>query len=279
MRHLLRTSAIALAMGGLAFGAYAQENQTDDQMAQSICDTPWVEVDTNGNGFVSEQEASGAVENRFNAMDTDGDGQLNYAEYQACLSATSELQAAETDRSEENFKQADANQDQAIDADEYRDLAEQSYDNVQEAQVTDVEAEPFLVLRRFIWLTPEEASDAETVQNMSEDEAAGRAAWNFASLDKNNDDRVSVEEWREHTAMSTTDEEQIRADFDQMDADSSDSISKDEYSQAQSEKFDTTTTASTDAGESDQASSDASASDEGSGDRGVPVYVFRFLAY
>jgi Ca2+-binding EF-hand superfamily protein len=279
MRHLLYTSAIALAIGGLTLGAQAQESQANSQMAQSVCDAPWTEVDANGNGFVSEQEASGAVAKRFNAMDTDGDGTLDYAEYQACLSATSEMQAAKTDRSKQNFQQADANQDQEITADEYRELARQSYDNVQEAQVTDVEAEPFVVLRRYIWLTPEEANDSSAMKNMSADEAAARAAWNFAALDQNNDDRISVEEWREHTAASTTSESDMRARFNEMDADSSDSVSSEEYSRAQTEKFDTTTTASVDSGDSGQTSTDASGSDEGLGNHGVPVYVFRFLPY
>ena len=279
MKHMLTTSAIALVMGGLAFGAQAQENQADEQTAQSVCDTPWTQVDSNDDAFVSRKEATAAVDKRFGSIDADGDDKIDFAEYQACITATSGMQSAKADRSEESFKQADANQDDAIDANEYRDLAEQSYDNVQEAQVTDVNAEPFVVLRRYIWLTPEEAGDAGTMKNMSADEAAGRAAWNFASLDQNNDNRVSVEEWREHTAISVTDETQLRADFDEMDADSSDSISIEEYKQAQSTKFDATTTASVDEGASGQSGSDASGSDEGLGNHGVPVYVFRFLPY
>ncbi len=286
MKHLLYSSAIALAMGGLTFGAQAQETQSAD----SVCDTPWVEVDTDTDGFVSEREASAAVEKNFDTMDVDNDGYIDFAEYQTCITGTSDMQAAETDRSDENFQQADADQDQQITGQEYSEAAKSAYDEAQQAETADTQ--PFIVLRRFIWLTPEEAGDAETMQSMSEDEAAGRAAWNFAALDQDNNDRITVEEWREHTADSTTSDEQVRADFDEMDTDSSDTLSYEEFGrlnqlneealeQAKTAPVDETYTASTVPESTPEPSNgdEQQTAREMSNEKGMPVYYFRFLPY
>ena len=73
MKQLRLTTAVSLVLGAMTYGAVAQDSN-QDQSAQtqsaamagpSYCDTPWMAVDGNNDGFVSEEEATGAVEQAF----------------------------------------------------------------------------------------------------------------------------------------------------------------------------------------------------------------------
>ena len=281
MKHLCRTTAIALAIGGVAFGAQAQENnnQQNQQAAagQSYCDTAWTKVDADGDGFVSEQEASDSVQARFDSIDVDGDDRIDYAEFQTCMSARSGTQSAEVDRSEENFAEADADQDDQISRDEFRDRAERSYDDVQNAQDAEANAEPVIVLRRYVWLTPDEAQNPETFRNMSKDEAAARSAYTFDSLDRNNDDMVTADEWSQHGWDSDAAETDMQARFDTFDSDSDEEVTREEFEAAESSMLDRTETASTDGG-SGSASADTTGDETQASGQGsdIPVYIYHF---
>lgn len=322
MRHLLRTTAIALATGGLAIGAQAQESSDATQTAaadQGFCETAWTKVDADSDGFVSKQEAQGAIDARFGQIDKDGDGNITRVEYVDCVTGTGAPTPAPGERTEANFQETDTNQDDAIDRDEFRDLAEQSYDSTRGASATDTGSDtsaksdtsksaeaqtdqsagsqseqtadagetaasgPFVVMRRYVWLTPDEAGDPQMLRDMSKGEAAARSAYTFNSLDENNDDQVSVQEWKEREPSSGMTEDWANARFDEYDTDTSNAVSQEEYKQAWQRQLDQTTTASTESnmtgGEqtSDQDASDGQTS--ASSDQGIPVYFYHFHAF
>jgi EF hand len=76
MKYLLSTAAVALAMTATAMPAAAQQ--------QADCTRNFKAVDANGDGKVSNQEATAAVSNEFNAIDTDGSGTISQSEWQNC---------------------------------------------------------------------------------------------------------------------------------------------------------------------------------------------------
>ena len=278
MRHLLRTTAILLATGGFALTAQAQDSSEPQLTAgsPSYCDMPWVQVDENSDGFVSQEEATGAVDSQFGAIDADGNGEITKTEYVDCKTRTGGQAAAESSRDEQNFAEADANKDSGIDRNEFRDQARQAYDDSQSA-ADDEQA--LVVLRRFIWLTPEEARDASALNDMSADEVAGRSAMTFAALDQNDDDIIDTMEWSERSPPSRMTEEWASAQFDELDSDATGSISQDEYKSARSKMLDETTTGSTDQSGASESTGDQKASESGSDAEGVPVFVYRFLTF
>ncbi len=98
---------------------------------------------------------------------------------------------------------------------------------------SNANAQPFVVLRRYVWLTPDQAKDANGTKNMSQDEAAARAAINFSALDKNGDNKLSPDEWAQGTVSTKRDQRSANAEFDKMDKDGSGSIDENEYQSAQ----------------------------------------------
>ena len=278
MRHLLRTTAILLATGGFALTAQAQDTSEPQLTAgsPSYCDMPWVQVDGNSDGFVSQEEATGAIDTQFGAIDADGNGEITKTEYVDCKTRTGGQAAAESSRDEQNFAEADANKDSGIDRNEFRDQARQAYD---ESQSAADDEQALLVLRRFVWLTPEEAQDESALKDMSADEAAGRSAMTFAALDQNDDDIIDTREWSQRSPSSRMTEEWASADFDKLDADATGSISQEEYRSARSKRLDQTTTASTEQSGDPASADDQSASQSGSDAEGIPVFVYRFLTF
>ncbi len=322
MNNLLRKTALAAAVSGLAFAAHAQDTTNPTASAApdapAYCDTPWHSIDGNDDGFVSKSEATGMMETRFGELDADGNGEITKTEYVDCMTRTGGQTAAEADRNEQNFAEADANADGELDREEFRQAAKEAWDrnsgNIstqmkdddstttaasetgnddamsgdQEqagASTTGAENDALLVLRRYVWLTPDE--DETTLSGMSEDEAAARSAVTFNALDKNNDDIVDTAEWSERTPQSGMNEDWASANFDKLDGDASGAITRDEYNQAQSRMLDETTTASTTAGSSGGSNDDASAStaeassngEAYNDDSGIPVYIYRFHTF
>jgi Ca2+-binding EF-hand superfamily protein len=283
----------------LAAGSGFAMAQTNDVQADrgnqerfasnSYCDSPRASVDGNDDGFIDENEATGAVENRFGQIDQDGNGQITKTEWVDCVSKSRDMSSAESDRSADNFADADTNKDQEIDAAEYRDLAEESYQAFQQDRSSDEQSKagsneaasaeddsmPIVVLRRYVWLTPEEAGDDQAMRDMSADEAAGRAAANFSSLDSNGDGILDTNEWSKRSSPPGVSEDIASANFDEMDEDASGAISREEFASANAGSTDETTTASTDdkqkSGSATDGSADAAA--------GTPVFIYRFMPF
>ena len=300
MKHLCRTTAIALAMGGLAIGTAGAASNNDNanannsgsqqmvstNISDAFCQKPWSKIDADDNGYVSKKEAQDAAKTQFKAMDSNGDGKISQQEYNNCMNAFGSEKSAMTDRSADNFKSADANQDKQVDRTEYRDMAKQSYQAMQDAEgSSDANAQPFVILRRYVWLTPDQAKDANGMKNMSQDEAAARSAINFSALDKNGDNKLSSDEWAQGTVSTKRDQKSASAEFNKMDKDGSGSIDESEYQSAQADKVDQTTTASTNKSNDDSnvqeeaAVTDQAEDHEATGAMGTPVYVYRFMTY
>ncbi|WP_417427049.1 hypothetical protein [Hoeflea sp.] len=284
MNHLLRTTAIVAVMGCFSIAAQAQQSDgeaagadTGTMNETSYCDKPWAKVDGNADGFVSKAEASASVENQFGQIDIDGNGELTKTEWVDCLSKMRDQTAAEADRNEDNFAEADTNKDQQIGRDEFRKGSQKAFED---ATAANAEDDKLIVLRRYVFLTPQEGQDQSTVKNMSADEAAGRSALTFAALNQNGDDVIDAQEWSERSPKFARDEEWANAQFDSIDSDSTNTVSREEFSDAREQMRDEMTTGSTNADDAagDQtaeANKSAAAEADGS-DKGIPVYIYRF---
>lgn len=300
MKHLYRTAALALVMGSVGFAAHAQDSggqnaqnsASQSQTASSggdanYCDRQWTAVDGNEDGFVTEEEVAGAIEERFNMIDADGNGEITKTEYVDCKAST-KVQAATAGRDEETFQQADANSDDSLSRQEFGDAAASAYEEVLATNDTFT-ATP--LIRRYIFLTPVESEDASTTAGMSADEAAARSLQSFTALDTNDDDMISMSEWNEQQPTSGMSEEAAGVEFSELNADSNDTISREEYRSSEMTAVDKATkTGSTNANASGSASggSDGSASASGeananasasgntSGEEGVPVFLYWF---
>lgn len=187
-------------------------------------------------------------------------------------------QTAEADRNEENFAEADTNQDAQISCDEFRRGSQQAYES---AQSENADHNSVIVLRRYVFLTPDESQDDTTAQNMSSDEAAGRAALTFGALDQNGDNIIDSQEWSERQPAITRDQDWANAEFDRIDDDATGSISQKEYRTARQQMLDEdlkTGSVGKDAstsGDYTQESEDSASASAVSGQR-IPVYIYRF---
>lgn len=129
-RHLLAAGVIAAGL--TAFPAAAQH--AGDAFIAAF--------DTNGDGSLTRAEYDAARAARFKATDADGDGALSKDEYVAEFTARLEQQLAKSDRGEEKkveerqrqirqthvrFGVLDTNKDSQIGHDEYARVAERSF--------------------------------------------------------------------------------------------------------------------------------------------------------
>lgn len=277
MTRLLTTTALALATSGFAFAAQAQDANT----MSASCDAPWTKVDADGNGTVSKSEAKNHLQASFGMLDADGNGDVTRQEYRNCFVRNADMSEV-LKRKEADFSKMDANGDDEIAMNEYRDQAKEEFDKTRDLS-SDATSESYKVLSTYVWLTPEEAESPDALKNMSADEAAGRSGYKFRALDRNDDDRLSKNEWTDTETPSGMNEEWADNRFDEIDADGSGTLSSEEFASWQPTMTDKTTTASTN-GSSQNETGDPSAAGSGntnaqsSGDE-VPVYFYFFEWY
>jgi len=231
MKNLGWTTAMAVVMGMAVSSAYAQETNTTTTASQNqsgsiTCDNWYGSVDADGNGYISQDEQRNHVDSAFKALDKDGDGQVSQAEYNECFVKPNSM-SVEADRTQENFGDIDANSDKAIEMSEFRNSSQEAFRQMKSADASNQNDPKFLVIRRYIFLTPQEASQTKDMQSFSEDEAAARAGTTFALLDANGDGKVTVDEWTNNSPSYS--EERAKKRFEQLDADSSSTLSKEEY--------------------------------------------------
>lgn len=267
MTNLYRTAALALVMSasGLA-AAQAQNNGEETASAPDYCDREWVALDGNEDGFISGKEASSALEARFDAIDADDNGKVTKTEYVDCK-ASNGMKAADAGRDEETFKAADADGNQTLSRREYGDAAATAYE---EALATDDAAEPFIVVRRFIFLTPEEAARENAIADMSGDEIASRSVRNFSFLDADDNGEIAMSEWRVQTPRVGMSEEDANAQFSELDGNGDDTITRKEYEAAVG-KSASSSSASDDA---EASPNEQTANRQSSDAPGVPVFVW-----
>ncbi|HSO48843.1 MAG TPA: hypothetical protein VLQ68_13045, partial [Rhizobiaceae bacterium] len=224
MKNLALTTAIAVAMGMTVSSAQAQETNTSSGAAASsgssiTCDNWYGRVDADGNGYISADEQRNHIESAFSALDKDDNGEVSQAEYNDCFVKPNSMSVS-ADRSQDNFGELDANSDQSIDMDEFKQSSQTAFRGMksgsgsgssgQSADAGSGDADNMLVIRRFIFLTPAEGQDPSALSNLTEDEAAGRAATTFAVLDKNGDGKISSDEWTESSPSYSEDRAESR---------------------------------------------------------------------
>lgn len=285
MRKLLTSTSLAVVMAGVGFSALAQENASsgaeDAAVGAVICDGRFANVDVDGDGFVTREEATRGIEQDFAAIDADGNGEITKTEYVDCKAQSPDQQAAKVARDAESFAAADANKDQGVDRGEYMGAAQQAYENASRSG----DATPLVV---YLWMTPEELQ-AGNARNLSAEEAGARSAMTFNALDDNGDGIIDTREWEKAIPGGGNPGGAPTARFEMIDSDQSNALSREEYAQARTAMLDAMRTGSVDSGSdaggtaaADQQASDAS----GSGTEtdaapavGVPVFVYRFMTF
>jgi Ca2+-binding EF-hand superfamily protein len=258
-------------MSALTFGAAAQNDAETKLGSGDYCDTMWSQVDMDGDGFVSKQEARDDLELRFSAIDKDGDGDITRVEYVDCQTGKGAPVVAPVERSEETFRAADADSDAELDRQEFASAARGTY----EATRSDSSDQAYKSFASYVWLTREEAGSEETtIRQMTADQAAFRASVNFNALDANNDNVVDISEWAERDVAPGYDEAWANARFYRLDGNDSGTINKEEFSQVRTEMIDEMTTAAT--VESDVMDEEADTLPATENDEGVPVETYHF---
>lgn len=193
-------------------------------LAQSECALSFETSDSDGSGGITQGEWASWRDQGFASMDRNGDGEIDRDEYANCMSMGVGDQMGKADRSADNMTEADMDKDGAVSAEEYRRAAEKAQGEAGQG------GDGILVLRRYI-LVPARASDRE-VQDMSQSEAAARSAQMFRTLDKDNDGKLTQNEWSVDNSMMADLSESTGRTFDQMDADKSGKISRAEFTNA-----------------------------------------------
>lgn len=193
MKHLLTTSALALALGATAFAGPAGAVEREP----SYCGQSWLQVDTNNDGKVTQSEAEAAFAREFSEMDKSGDEAVSFDEYMECQTSRVTMTPAQlqgddeqgggeqplTDRKsaanaesqgkkspiqaqtlQQVLRAADANKDGVLTRREYAMAARQAHERARNAQVDDAHREsvtdPSLIaLRRFILLVPKDGEN------------------------------------------------------------------------------------------------------------------------
>lgn len=229
--------------------------ETASAAGSDYCERQWMTLDGNEDGFISSEEASGGLEARFDAIDADGNDAITKTEYIDCKTGTGAT-AADAGRDDATFEAADADSDGALTRQEYGDAAATAYE---EAIATDDTLQPFIVLRRYVFLTPVEAENENPLADMSQGEIAARSLRNFSFLDADGNGEISMSEWRIQTPTVGMTNDAASAQFTELDANGDDEISRAEF-QAQVAG---TPSGGQAAGEGEQASAE-----------GVPVFIW-----
>lgn len=288
MKRLLTTTAIALATSGMAFAAQAQDSGSMDSNADVTCETPWMQIDADNNGTVSDKEIKNHLDVSFSMLDKDGNGNVTRQEYADCY--TQSAGTSDMKRDTKSFQAADVNSDEKVTHDEFRDQSQAAYENSRDNPDNSGYADEF---KQYSWMSSDESKDKDFVNSLSADEAAARSAYTFQTLDANGDNSITEDEWVADSANAGRSEQRAEDRFAELDADSSDTLTREEFDKMQPTKMDKSTTASTSTSDSASGSSNemnaendvsADAGDGNSNDAsGVvveyPIYYYVFETF
>lgn len=251
MRHLLSTAAIALAMTAMTLPASAQQQQQPGQ-----CDRNFSAVDANGDGKVTNQEASAAIDDEFSRLDLDNSGSISKSEWQNCGWHTMmNTQRKNMQASDHAPMQGDAQQD-----DPQASAQQQSGTQQQETSQQQSAAQPGSQsggqsmnqgsnqASPRPWTTDEQFSQADTnkdgsvdrqeaaeaneriygrtISGSDKEQMARQSGARFATIDSNGDGSISQEEWQNRSQAD------IEAMYARMDRDDDGELSRSEYQRA-----------------------------------------------
>jgi Ca2+-binding EF-hand superfamily protein len=206
MKTLLLTSTVLLT--GAAGAAFAQES------GDTFCTDDYMPIYGGAAGMANASP--------FAEIDTDGDGMVSQAEYIACRNAAAGTESVETDRSAENLAAADTDVDQKLTREEFLAAAAQVHGAI--AASSDPGPDHVTVLRRYIFI-PVNAPEVD-MTSMTTEQVAAAFERQFDALDADGDDAVSREEWQETVATIRDRTEEITESFAGLDADGSGNLSQ-----------------------------------------------------
>ena len=116
--YFVSISCAALGVVGVfgAAGAYAEPQEHSGQMHGQMAEQMFKEVDTNGDGAISRAEFNAYQSRQFKRMDANGDGKISHAEMDAGHKKQSD--SGTTTHLDRRFQAADANHDGGLDREE-----------------------------------------------------------------------------------------------------------------------------------------------------------------
>lgn len=251
MSRLLTSTAVAALIAGIAAAAASTR-------AAGYCSQGWSVIDTDQDGAVSAAEFEAATAGDFAAMDADGDGMVSREEFIACHASAEPPPPFDAGNGPLEFAAADRDGSGDVSAGEYRQAA---YEARLESGVTGASA---LGTGEAADLEPSAGGDtAGAVAGLpSYDESAARASRHFHHLDADGDGSVSEEEWAAGGGPTSPAIHERR--FDAIDADGDGSLTEAEFTAARTVQR-------------DAARQDAEAAGEDTR-VGIPVHFYRFHA-
>lgn len=241
MVRLLTTTAIGL-IAGLALqiqaetGAEAQQMDTDGttQISAQVCPVSWTEVDADGNGRISREEAEAVINVEFSRIDQNDDDVVSIKEWKDCFAPSAipggfeaHTQTGADDKTAE---------DEAAEAD-----TEESARTVQGPEITGV-SEPLTIdswtQEQFAEMdiddsgdvTAQEAEAWSRAQALEEVELA-RFAGLFGLLDQDGGGTITTEEWENREDVD------IERHFGNIDEDGDGQIGLSEWRDYREERF------------------------------------------
>lgn len=249
MKRYLTSVSIIAALAASGGAAFAQSNESD-----SFCDAGYVSADTNSDGVIDKEELEKVTEAEFSSLDANNDGTVTMAEYSDCRGSWTQLASNTKTMTDADLSVLDTNKDGTIDQSEYMDKADQEYmarwgttgtdkevrdaefapatpegeagDDAQDASATDAQAEPYLILRRMVFI-PDDSK--RTIGDMSRDEVAHRSAQMFLLLDTDRNKLIDPEEQKGESAQQASMDDMLSEDFKRADTDQSGDLSREEY--------------------------------------------------
>ena len=239
---LKQSAATTLLLGAtvLASPTFAQNAE------RPYCQAGYAVADTDGDGYISENELTAVRDAQFADLDADGDGAVTKEEFANCMTAWAPEEASDP-ADEQDLAEFDEDGDGSLSADEFMGGMQETAGmqiepgSVQSTSATSDTASEgqngdgqILLLRRLI-LVPSDYDDAR-MQEMSAEELAARSGYTFETTDADGNAAISVEEWKDR--YNTVRAQQVLdREFDSLDADASGDVSRLEYYSAGLKKW------------------------------------------
>lgn len=189
-------AALACVMPLLAGAAWAEEVGTEEV---GTCPDLLGRIDRDGNGIISESEASFWEDGLFRAYDRDGDGVLTRAEYLACPGVGASIEAMPPPGRESDFRAWDTDANGRLSYLEYLLAGERRFLRAARDPQGRITPESYTeALGPLVFDL--ESTDRDGDGFIAEDEASADVARGFLARDRNRSFVLLLHEWTSGTA-------------------------------------------------------------------------------
>lgn len=231
------------------------------QDAGQYCTEGFIQADSDNDGIITQDEVSQASDVEFSALDSDGDGVVTLSEFTECrMQSMQDMAADTTERGIQSFSGADTDGDGMISQQEYIAATSEASENLPsggDGSEADAQA-----ARSFIFLP---SAQEDRMTTMGRDEFAARSYILFFSLDTEEPEGISQEEWERGAATRNDMEEILNTQYQALDTDQSGDITAEEYGAASQSRAESATQRAQEQGATDSTDS-----------VGPPVVYYRY---